>query len=76
MGKQQVMTYIAKLMIYFYKFCISPLLPNACRFLPTCSDYALEAIKKYGAFKGGYLTLKRLIRCHPFYKGDMHDPLP
>ena len=47
-----------------------------CRFTPTCSQYALEAITKYGAFKGGWLALRRILRCHPFYKGDLNDPVP
>ena len=63
-------------LIRFYRRAISPLTPSSCRFNPTCSTYAYEAIQKYGAAKGGWLTLKRLCRCHPFYKGDMHDPVP
>ncbi|MGN0773791.1 MAG: membrane protein insertion efficiency factor YidD [Candidatus Ventricola sp.] len=47
-----------------------------CRFTPTCSQYALEAITKYGALRGGYLALRRILRCHPFYKGDLYDPVP
>ena len=47
-----------------------------CRFTPTCSQYALEAITKYGAIKGGYLAVRRILRCHPFYKGDLYDPVP
>lgn len=47
-----------------------------CRFYPTCSQYALEAITKYGAIKGGYLAVRRILRCHPFYKGDLNDPVP
>ena len=50
--------------------------PARCRFSPTCSAYAYEAICKYGAMKGGWLALKRLLRCHPFYKGDWYDPVP
>lgn len=50
--------------------------PPCCRFVPTCSQYALEAITKYGALKGGYLALRRILRCHPFYKGDFYDPVP
>lgn len=63
-------------MIRFYQRCVSPAFPARCRFRPTCSAYALEAIQKYGAFKGGYLALRRLLRCHPFYKGDYFDPVP
>lgn len=64
------------LMIRFYRRCISPLFPPCCRFTPTCSQYAMEAIGKYGALRGGYLALRRLLRCHPFYKGDYYDPVP
>jgi putative membrane protein insertion efficiency factor len=63
-------------LIRFYQRHISPWSPPRCRFTPTCSAYALEAIKKYGAAKGGWLTLRRLLRCHPFYKGDYYDPVP
>ena len=63
-------------LIRFYQKHISPCFPARCRFRPTCSRYAYEAITKYGVFKGGYLALKRLLRCHPFYKGDFFDPVP
>ena len=63
-------------LIRFYQRHISPLSPGKCRFRPTCSAYAYEAVSKYGAFKGGILALKRLLRCHPFYKGDIFDPVP
>ena len=63
-------------LISFYKRKISPCRPPSCRFQPTCSAYAYEAITKYGALKGGWLALKRLCRCHPFYKGDPYDPVP
>ena len=63
-------------LIRFYRRAISPYTPPACRFTPTCSAYAYEAINKYGAVKGGWLALKRLCRCHPFYKGDHYDPVP
>ena len=64
------------LLIRFYQRAISPHFPACCRFRPTCSAYAYEAIQKYGARKGGVLALKRLLRCHPFYKGDTFDPVP
>lgn len=64
------------LLIRFYRNKISPVTPASCRFTPTCSAYAYEAINKYGALKGGYLALRRLLRCHPFYKGDYYDPVP
>lgn len=63
-------------LIRFYQRHISPYTPPACRFTPTCSQYAFEAITKYGAVKGGWLTIRRLARCNPFYKGDPHDPVP
>lgn len=69
---------IAKLMlglIWFYRHCISPLTPAACRYTPTCSQYAMEAIKKYGPFKGGWLALKRILRCNP-WGGSGYDPVP
>ena len=62
--------------IRFYRKCISPFTPACCRFTPTCSQYAYEAISKYGAAKGGLMALKRLLRCHPFYKGSTYDPVP
>ena len=62
-------------LIYVYKFCISPLLPNTCRFYPTCSAYAVQAIKEYGAFKGLILAIKRILRCNPRSKCGF-DPLP
>jgi putative membrane protein insertion efficiency factor len=64
-------------LVKFYQKYISPLTPPSCRYVPTCSQYALEALEKYGAVKGGWLALKRLCRCHPFHKGhDFYDPVP
>ncbi len=62
-------------LITVYKKGISPLLPASCRYYPTCSEYGIEAIKKYGPFKGGYLTIKRILSCNPF-GGHGHDPVP
>ena len=62
-------------LIRFYQRHISPAYPRRCRFSPTCSEYAAQAIGKYGALKGGFLALKRLFRCHPFYKGEWYDPV-
>ncbi len=70
------MKHVLLWLIRFYRSKISPLRPACCRFTPTCSAYALEALEKYGAWKGGYLTIKRLLRCNPFYKGDFFDPVP
>lgn len=65
-------------LIRFYRKHISSHTRPSCRFVPTCSQYALEAIEKYGARRGGWLALKRLGRCHPFYRGehDFYDPVP
>ena len=63
-------------LIRFYQKRISPNCPPRCRFTPTCSAYAYEAIQKYGAIKGGWLALRRFLRCHPLYKGDTYDPVP
>ena len=64
--------------IRFYQKHISPGLPPRCRFIPTCSEYALEAVEKYGALKGGWLALRRISRCHPFHrqKSIEYDPVP
>lgn len=62
--------------IKFYRRAISPNRRPCCRFNPTCSQYALEAIEKYGAAKGGYLALRRILRCHPFSKKSGYDPVP
>ncbi len=63
-------------MIRFYQKAISPNTPPRCRYYPTCSAYAYQAISKYGALKGGWLAFKRLCRCHPFSKRDYFDPVP
>ncbi|MCR5176077.1 MAG: membrane protein insertion efficiency factor YidD [Anaerovibrio sp.] len=62
-------------MINIYRSYISPLTPPSCRYIPTCSEYAIIAIEKYGPMKGGYLAVKRILRCHPFHKGG-YDPVP
>lgn len=61
--------------VRFYQYCISPFTPPSCRFTPTCSQYAVEALRRYGPFKGGWLTLRRLARCHP-WGGSGYDPVP
>ena len=62
------------LIIRFYQKFISPLKGTTCRFYPTCSAYSIEAIKKYGPIKGSYLSLRRILKCHPFHEGG-YDPL-
>lgn len=61
--------------IRFYQLCISPMLPASCRFVPTCSQYAIEAIMKHGIFRGSYLAIRRILRCHP-WRGSGYDPVP
>lgn len=65
-------------MIRFYRRFLSPLRSPCCRFIPTCSAYALEAVEKYGALKGGFLALRRILRCNPFHrqKSIEYDPVP
>ena len=65
-------------LIRFYRKTISPGRPPCCRFIPSCSQYALEAVEKYGAIKGGWLAVRRLLRCHPFHrqKSMEYDPVP
>jgi putative membrane protein insertion efficiency factor len=63
------------LLIKIYQLLISPLFPSSCRYTPTCSHYTSEALKKYGLFKGGWLGIKRISRCHP-WGGSGYDPVP
>ena len=70
------MKHIFLWLIRFYQKHISPLSPPRCRYYPTCSAYAYPAIKKYGAIKGGWLALKRFLRCHPFSRHEPYDPVP
>ncbi len=67
---------LLKAVIHIYRMAISPLTGPNCRFHPTCSAYALEAVDRYGALKGGILSMRRLLKCHPWHKGDMLDPVP
>ncbi|PQJ14523.1 membrane protein insertion efficiency factor YidD [Aureicoccus marinus] len=62
-------------LVRFYQYGISPYTPATCRYSPTCSQYTLEALKKYGLFKGGWLGIKRIFSCHP-WGGHGHDPVP
>lgn len=63
------------LLIKIYQYCVSPYLTPACRYTPSCSQYGVDAIKKHGGIKGGYLTAKRVLRCHP-WGNHGHDPVP
>jgi putative membrane protein insertion efficiency factor len=63
------------LVVRGYQVAISPLLPPACRYYPTCSHYAIEALERHGAWRGGWLALRRILRCHPFRPGG-YDPVP
>ena len=71
----RLLAWIFIFLIRIYKGVISPILPARCRYTPTCSEYGLQAIQKYGPFKGGWLTLKRIGSCHP-WGGHGHDPVP
>jgi hypothetical protein len=72
---RKVLVALLILPIRFYQRAISPMLPAACRYQPTCSQYAVEAIKKYGPIKGLWLAIKRILRCHP-WGGSGYDPVP
>ena len=67
---------IMKALVRGYSYAISPLLGPNCRYHPTCSAYALEAIDAHGALKGGFLAFRRILKCHPWRKGPFHDPVP
>lgn len=69
------LTFVLLLPIYFYRTCISPLTPPRCRYTPTCSQYAVEALKKHGPLKGLWLATARIMRCHP-WGGSGYDPVP
>ncbi|MCI1859502.1 MAG: membrane protein insertion efficiency factor YidD [Sporolactobacillus sp.] len=69
------MKWIFIFFIRIYQKCISPFTPPSCRFYPTCSEYAAEALKRFGVFKGGWLTIRRLLKCQPFHPGG-YDPVP
>ncbi|MES1219748.1 MAG: membrane protein insertion efficiency factor YidD [Bacteroidota bacterium] len=71
----QVLSFPFILLIKLYQVIISPLLGPKCRYTPTCSQYGIEALKKYGIFKGSWLTIKRIARCHP-WGGHGYDPVP
>lgn len=72
---KKLLTKILLLPVYFYKYSISPMLPPACRYTPTCSEYAIQALKKHGPFKGLWLATKRILSCNP-WGGSGYDPVP
>lgn len=72
---KRILTFPLILLVRFYQLCLSPLKPPSCRFTPTCSQYAIEALRKHGPIKGLYLTVRRLLRCHP-WGGSGYDPVP
>ena len=64
------------ILIKGYRYIVSPLLGQNCRFHPTCSQYAIQAIEKHGVLRGGYMAVYRILKCHPWYQGKMIDPVP
>src|SRR6266849_2196986 len=66
--------FVALQLLRAYKWAISPMLPPACRYVPTCSEYAVEAVERYGALRGGWMAFARILRCHPFARGG-YDPV-
>ena len=77
-NRPPVQSYPTKILItaiYGYQRCISPLFPPSCRFTPSCSHYAVEALQRFGVIKGSWLTTQRLLKCHPLHSGG-HDPVP
>ncbi len=72
---RQILIAIPLLLIRFYQKFISPYLPSSCRYTPTCSQYAVEALRKHGLFKGGWLAFRRILRCNP-WGGSGYDPVP
>ena len=72
---RRIIVHMLSAPVYVYRYCISPFTPMACRFNPTCSAYALQALKAHGPLKGGWLAVRRLVRCHP-WGGSGDDPVP
>ncbi|MCK9325989.1 MAG: membrane protein insertion efficiency factor YidD [Bacteroidales bacterium] len=72
---KQILAWFLIMLVRFYQRAISPHLRSSCRYVPTCSNYFIEAVKKYGPFKGGYLGIKRILRCNP-WGGHGYDPVP
>ena len=74
-NKKSILVYPVIILIYIYRYTLSPLFGNQCRFYPSCSHYAEDALRQYGLFKGVWMTVKRIFRCHPFHDGG-YDPVP
>ena len=72
---KKALRFLFLLPVYFYRYSISPLLPSSCMYTPSCSQYTIEAVKKHGIIKGGWLSLKRISSCHP-WGGSGYDPVP
>lgn len=72
---KKIIRHIFLIPVYIYRYSISPLKPPTCRYTPTCSAYAVEAVMKHGIFKGGWLAVKRILSCHP-WGGSGYDPVP
>lgn len=72
---RRLLTGLLLLPIYFYRSCISPLTPSSCRYTPTCSEYAIQALRRHGPLRGSWLAIRRILRCHP-WGGSGYDPVP
>lgn len=71
----RLLAWLLTLPVIFYRRCISPMKPPTCRFMPTCSEYAIQALRKHGPFRGSWLAVRRILRCHP-WGGSGYDPVP
>ncbi len=71
----RLLAWLLTLPVIFYRRCISPMKPPTCRFTPTCSEYAIQALRKHGPFRGSWLAVRRILRCHP-WGGSGYDPVP
>lgn len=71
----RLLAWLLTLPVIFYRRCISPMKPLTCRFTPTCSEYAIQALRKHGPFRGSWLAVRRILRCHP-WGGSGYDPVP